>query len=176
MTTLPQDQEHEAGTYEDLRSLTNRLVWTVNLQVQRVREVFATAPPASFALRPVSDAEFLVISLYRFLAAARQIDRLTGGSLAQPIAEFDAALPNLRAARNVVAHIDEYLTGDGRDRSVTVGQLVAHLFDDERLDFAGFELDLRAALSATENVFAAIRENPPTSLTKAVARAQRQPP
>ena len=167
MSALTEDEQHEVGTYEDLRSLANRMVWTIHMQLQRLRDTAADAR-ADFVLQPVSDAEFLVLSLDRFAAAARRIDRIAAGALAEAIREFDGVLSNLRAARNVIAHTDEYLAGDGRNSTVTVGQLSAHVFDSGRLDFAGFEFDLEAIARTTSDVFKAIQENPPQSYTKAV--------
>ncbi|HEV8325530.1 MAG TPA: hypothetical protein VG389_28235 [Myxococcota bacterium] len=166
---MPTPEELQVSQYEDLLSLANRAMWTIDLQVRRVR-AFATDPTvtSNFVLQPVSDAEFLIFSLDRLLGIARQIDTMTAGALRTALGEYERALPSLRRARNVIAHLDEYLRGDGRDQSVSVGSLSTTVLDAPNLQFAGLDFDLDAVMSAGGKLLAAIRSNPTEPYRKAV--------
>ncbi len=154
----PETDGQKLARYEDLRSCANRLLWTIHLQVTRIRQFDAGA--TEFVLQPVSDAEFLILSIDRFAAVARQIDDLTEGTISSSLDRLDAAAPNLKRARNVVAHIDNYLRGEGHDSSVRVGALSTHIFNESQMSFGGFDFDLCALMGAADGVFSAIQENP----------------
>jgi len=66
------------------------------------------------------------------------------------MADFERQLPHLRPARNVVSHIDEYLSGEGKNKSVRVGALSVAVLDRNRLVFSDFEFNLDAARSVAE--------------------------
>ncbi len=164
-TMEPKDEEREITRYEDLRSCANRALWTIDLQIRRLRN-FAADPETGnqFVLQPVSDAEFLILSLDRLLAVSRLIDPMTAGSLRPAMADFERQLPHLRPARNVVSHIDEYLSGKGKNKSVRVGALSVAVLDPNRLIFSDFEFNLDAAQSVAEALFSAIQSNVPVSV------------
>lgn len=167
--TLSEAEEREVALYEDLRSYANRMVWTVELQIRRLRE-FSMDPGSvgGFVLQAVSDAELLVVSLARLRLAACRVNELTRDAIAEAIVKYDAALPSLRTARNVIVHLDEYISGEGRVKSVPRPRLFVHSFGTEELDFTGYKFHLDKALSAAECLFSAIQANPPVGYLKAV--------
>ncbi len=171
VSASPECDAIEVARYEDLRSCANRTVWTIQLQIRRLRDSRNVEAGDEFVLQAVSDAEFLILALDRLLAVARQIDAITAGALSSAIAEYQRAFPNLRTARNVVSHMDEYLHGDGRDRSVRIGSLSTHVVDPDHLVFAGFEFNIREGFTAAERLFSSIRSNQPNSYRHAVALA-----
>ncbi len=162
------DEMRELSRYEDLRSCANRAVWTIALQIRRLGEPM----DREFVLRPISDAEWLIVSLDRLLQVARQINRITGGGQSAAIAAYEQALPNLRTARNIIAHLDEYLRGDGREKSISVGSLSTHTLGPSALVFGGLEFDLDAAQLVADQLFAAIQDKPPESFQRAKAAYQ----
>jgi hypothetical protein len=167
MSVLSEEEEHEVSQYEDLRSCANRAMWTIDLQVCRLRNFDASL--TDFVLQTVSDAELLLLMADRLLAVSRHIDRMTGGALKTAANEFEGNAPNLRQARNVVAHIDEYLQGDGKNKSIRVGSLSTHSLDVDRFSFAGLEFDFTKLLTSAQKLFTEIQSNPPTSFKKALA-------
>lgn len=169
---LSGEDQRSLAKYEDLRSTANRAVWTIHLQIQRLSQLIDDEHP-EFVLKVVSDAEFLIIALQRLLLSAKAIDRLQPGLISEKITEFEAAAPSLTAARNVIAHLDEYLMGEGRNKSVHHGQLMFTSFRPDALVFAGFELDPRALVDAADRLFAVIRTCPPRFYRLAVERAAR---
>jgi hypothetical protein len=165
VTTDPKDEEREVARYEDLRSCANRALWTIDLQIRRLRDFAADLEAGNqFVLQLVSDAEFLILSLERLLAVSRLIDPMTAGSLQPAIVDFERQLPHLHSARNVVSHIDEYLSDKGRNKSVRVGAISVTVFDHNRLVLSGFEFDLEGARSVAEALFSAIQSNVPISV------------
>ena len=172
--TLSETEGREVAHYEDLRSYANRMVWTIELQIGRLREFSADPDSAGdFVLQAVSDAEVLVVSLQRLRLAACRVNKMTGSSFPEELVEYDKELPNLRTARNKIAHLDEYILGDGKDKSVPRQRLFVHGFGTNELDFTGYKFQLDKALSAAQRLFSAIQAKPPASYTKAV-RLQRQ--
>lgn len=164
-TTDPNDEEREVARYEDLRSCANRTLWTIDLQIRRLRDFAVDLESVNqFVLRQVSDTEFLILSLERLLAVSRLIDPMTADSLRPAIADFENMLPNLRLARNVISHIDEYLSGKGNDKSVRVGAISTYLFGHDIVEYSGFEFNLDAAQKVAEALFKAIQSNVPVSV------------
>jgi hypothetical protein len=172
MESLSDQEEREVAQYEDLRSYANRMVWTINRQIRRLRESLrGSEPNDDFVLQPVSEAEFLIVSLDRLLAVSSKINNIAAGALDDAISEYRLALPSLRAPRNVIAHLDDYLLGEGNDQSVRPGSLSVHEFGDAGVDYGGFKFDLGKALLAAEMLFGAVRRFPPLSYQKAVRLA-----
>jgi len=164
-TTDPTDEEREVAQYEDLRSAASRALWTIDLQIRRLRDFAVDLESGNqFVLQQVSDAEFLILSLERLLAVSRLIDPMTAGSLQPAIADFENELPNLRLARNVISHIDEYLSGKGNDKSVRVGAISTSLFGHDIVEYSGFEFNLDTARTVAEALFKAIQSNVPISV------------
>lgn len=162
-----ENQEREAARYEDLRSIANRTMWTISLQIRRLRAFTEDLDAGSeFVLQWVSDAEFLILSLDRFLAVSRRIEPMTGDSLRGAIGDYERELPNLRAARNVVSHMDEYLSGQGQNSFVRVGTLSVVVLDSDLLTFASFNFNLGSVQTVAEALFAAIRSTSPPSREK----------
>jgi hypothetical protein len=169
MESLSETEREEVATYEDLRSCANRMVWTIELQIERLRESVSQGDSSDrFVLRSVSEAEFLIVALDRLLAIARKIGRMAPSVLDEATSEYQRALPNLRTARNVIAHLDEYLSGGGRDTAVRPGALSLHRFDHDRVDFGGSEFGLGTALLAAQKLFATIRQCARPSYQKAL--------
>lgn len=164
-TRGPKDEECEVARYEDLRSCASRTLWTIDLQIRRLRGFEVDFKPENqFILQQVSDAEFLILSLDRLLAVSRLIDPMTEGLLQPAIADFENQLPNLRLARNVISHIDEYLSSKGKDKSVRVGAISTTLFSHDIVEYSGFEFNLDAAQTVAEALFKAIQSNVPVSV------------
>jgi hypothetical protein len=162
-------EQSEVTRYEELRQQANRALWTIDRQIRRLREPVGDD---LFVLGPISDAEWLIIQLDRFLCLARRVNELSAGALEKAINAFLVAIPELRNARNVIAHLDEYVVGGGRNPNVRPSQLSTHVIGDDEMTYGGFALGLAAALAASHELFAAIREHPPQSYRRAVQAAK----
>lgn len=66
-------------------------------------------------------------------------------------------MPDLRKMRNVGEHVDEYVIGKGRDRSVSRLALQTGSFDNVALDWLGGRLDADEAFVAAEALYRAIK-------------------
>ena len=160
------DEEQVVANYEELRHYANKAVWTIHLQIERLREPVGDDDP--FVLRPISEFEWLVIQLDRLLSVARRVSKLSGGAQDEAITLFEDTIPKLRDVRNVVAHIDEYAVGRGNKAEPKPGTLACHLMGQDTFNFAGFPFNLNVVAEVSDKLFDAIKEFPPALYTKAV--------
>lgn len=159
------EEEKEISNYEDARHLANIGVWSVELQVERLKK--EDQDDAEFVMRKAADFHFLVVALMRVRRAATLVSK--SSNIKNAIGKFDKEVPSLRSMRNVLEHIDDYIDGKGRDTSVVIGELFIYAFGSDKVAWSKYEIDLEKALKASANLFKAIQENPPSSYAKFVA-------
>lgn len=110
----------------------------------------------------------LIIALHRLWTLAQRIDDLEPGKLGAAIASFEKRVPGLKNARDMIAHLDEYLVGKGRQRSIPVGGLRCHILKEDGIEFAGFAFNTNEALQASRELFSTIQLHPPSFYLEAV--------
>ena len=161
------DDQQVISLYEDTRHLANIAVWAVALQVKRLG---AEEPDfADFPHQPLVDFHFLVTALtqVRQLAEAlTAIDEMQP-TIEEAIQSFDREVPQLRAIRNVLEHIGDYVRGRGHNNAVPYGGLFTIVLDPDCIKWLDYELRPSAALAASEALFNVIREKPPTAYARA---------
>ena len=161
---MPPDNERIVATYEDARSLANIAVWSVELQIHRLKAEETEIP--DFVMQPVVDFHFLVIALTRLRKAAELAAKTTDISAA--LKEFDETLPDLKKIRNVLEHIDEYRLGEGRNKNVKANELQTVILNHDQIFWSGYEINPVKALQASDRLFNAIKNSPPDAYLEKV--------
>jgi hypothetical protein len=137
-------------------SFANEAMWTVALQRRRVRS--SEPEDEKFVFRQWVDLQFLITALWRLRRAAELACKVPpGGMVAEALRAFDDVLPHLRTMRNVGEHANDYVTGDGRHRSVSRHMLQVGTWDGTIYTWLGSSLDVDAAHDAAVKLFASIR-------------------
>lgn len=134
-------------------------MWTIRLQCRRL--TLAEPEDKLFIFRKWADFDFLVVALFRLRRAAQLAASVpeVNALLAPAVADFDAALPNLKKMRDVAEHFDDYAVDRGRRSGVhrqdlEVGRMSV---DGTTLEWLGAELDAHKALDESETLFEAIK-------------------
>ncbi|MGH8612143.1 MAG: hypothetical protein ACREYF_08905 [Gammaproteobacteria bacterium] len=148
-----------AATYERARRLANVALWTVDLQCRRLRN--ADEIDETFLFRLWADFDFLVIALTRLRRAVSLAGKapILAPPVAQALAAFDAALPQLKKLRDTAEHIDDYAVDRGRVKSVKRQDLeVSSLtMEGPTLEWLGFRLNTEEALNASQALFESLK-------------------
>jgi hypothetical protein len=148
------------ATYERARRLANLAVWSIDLQCRRLRS--AEPEDSTFVLRRWADFGFLVVSLIRLRRAAQLAASLPNVQpLILPAIEcFDAALPGLKAMRDVAEHIDDYALDCGRIPTIPPQSLEVSTLEERGPTLHWLDtLNAREALHVSQRLFAAIRDS-----------------
>lgn len=168
MPAMDMDEEKVVSLYEDMRHLANVAVWAVDLQIKRLE----TNEPefADFPFQPLVDFHFLVTALTRLQEIAEALKAIEDMEpvMEKAIESFEKEVPGLRDIRNVLEHIGEYARGAGHDQDVQYGEMFTVVLDSDCIQWLGYELRPRAALSASDTLFHVIKENPPAAYVRAV--------
>lgn len=157
------------ATYERARRLANVAMWSIDLQCRRLR---GTEPEdETFVFRKWADFDFLVVGLTRLRRAAQLAADIPGlESVADAIADFDHALPDLKTVRDVAEHIDAYAVDKGfkspkkndepNKKTVVRQSLEVSTMDDDgpTLHWLDASLDARDAFRASQRLFEAIKD------------------
>jgi len=146
--------------YYRARRLANILVWTIDLQVHRLKS--EESKDKEFVFRRWADFEFLVIALIRLRKIANLIVKeiKTTKDIIEPaIKEFDKNLPNLKKVRDVTLHIDDYAMDNGRLDDVSRYELEVGEFGDEEWNWLGCKINSSKAYSVSLQLFRAIQNS-----------------
>ena len=149
---------NNTDTFDRAQRLANIAVWTVDMQVRRLK---GTEPEDEhFVLRKWSDFHFLIVALSRLKRAASLAAKVPeiSGSMKDAIRAFNKALPELTKIRNVAEHIDDYVVGNGKDKSVKIPSLEVASIKDEELVWLGYSLNTKMALLASIDLFEEIKK------------------
>jgi hypothetical protein len=118
------EAEHKAAALYNLGTFagTGAAVWarTVQDELARhesARERWGTGVVPKTWEQLHGSALVIVVAIHQILGFERRVRRLTGDAeLAQARARFDAMVPDAKALRDLVAHLDSYAVGEGRRR------------------------------------------------------------
>ena len=149
--------EQHVAIYEDARNMANIAVWGIELQIQRLRRVESELE--EFVMQPVIDFHFLVTALSRLRITAEMISKIC--DLSSAINAFDKSLPDLRAIRNILEHIDEYRVGKGHNKNVPQNSFQTIIFDGDIIKWVNCEINLEDAIKASSDLFMAIKSQTP---------------
>ena len=121
--------------------------------VERQRERIMTAP-SLVAAQP--DVLLLAAAIGGVLKTAA----LELGAEHKAIADFEQQIPNGKAMRDIVSHLDEYALGEGRlQRQGKAGRLVTLMRDgtgEIEMNMFGFKLEVNRAAEAVASLAAAV--------------------
>ena len=145
--------------------LASEAMRAIELQVRRLR---STEPEDDeWLFRKWTDAQFLVLALWRLRAAGRLASSVahTRSELQVAIADFDGRLPDLSRMRHVGQHIDAYAVDDpkrrqrkpGSDELVGRRALEVGSWSDEHFSWLGGTIQFSEAQAAASVLYAAIR-------------------
>lgn len=141
---------------ERAKSFCNQACFTIALQRRRAQCV--EPEDGVFLFRIEADLRFLLITLWQLRRAAQLAAQVGGISpdLQTAIAEFDERLPFLRRMRNVEQHMDDYLLGKGRDKTVARGALQVTVWNGDVFRWLGEELNVEEAEQAAGDLFTTV--------------------
>jgi hypothetical protein len=139
----------------------------VSLQVERVT---SRRPRPGGIAEVFADAYLLAFALRDLLRAAELVHKLAGGTaVEQAIGKFLDAVPDVKQARDVLEHFDEYLVGKGRDpaaRGDFQPSITDRTGDGVSLEIGPYRIDVTRASEAASKLTVAL-----LSLTPEVRRA-----
>jgi hypothetical protein len=146
-----------AATYERARRLANIEVWTVALQVRRLRS--HEPEDGEFVLRRWADFLFLIAALTRVRRAAALAAKVPAlaNEIQCALRDFDAALPNLKNMRDVTEHFDEYAMDVGHLKEVSRKSLEVGTISETTFQWLGYELNADVALNSAHELFRRIQ-------------------
>jgi hypothetical protein len=147
--------EKQIAIYEDARNMANIAVWGVQLQISRLKK--SENEIEEFVMQQVIDFHFLIIILSRLNLAAEMVSKIYDLKIA--IKKFNESVPDLKAIRNVLEHIDEYRISQGRNKKVPICSFQTICFGNDGVQWAGFEIKFDEAMRASEELFSLI-QNP----------------
>jgi hypothetical protein len=155
--------EQQVSIYEDARNMANIATWGVELQTCRLRNSIQKDKNEieEFVMQPIIDFHFLVTALCRLRLTAEIVSKIC--DLSSAIEVFDKNLPDLRAVRNILEHIDEYRVGKGRNKNVPKGSFQTFILDDDSVKWVNYEINLEQAINASSDLFRAIKSKSPNS-------------
>jgi hypothetical protein len=147
----------DAYIYERVRHLANVAVWSIDLQVRRIKE--SDTADGQFIFRRWMDYHFLIVALSRLLLTTKQLLVITElkPQIEPSIQKFEAAFPWLRDLRNVVAHFDEYPIGKGKNKKMMREGTEVAIMSEEQLSWLGFEIRPQDALIESASLFKAVQ-------------------
>ncbi len=153
-TALPAPSD--AVILERAKSFCNRACFTVALQRRRAQGV--EPEDKTFLFRVEADLRFMLVALRQIRRAAELATKVAGVSpdLQVAIAAFDTRLPALSRMRNVEQHMDDYVLGKGRDKTVIRGQLQVNAWDGKVFHWLDETLDVEEAERAAVDLFAVV--------------------
>jgi hypothetical protein len=148
-----------SATYERARRLANLALWSIDLQCRRLR----TSEPEdeAFIFRKWADFGFLIVALVRLRRAASLAARISEirSIMLLALAQFDAALPDLKTMRDVAEHIDDYALERGKNKTVVRQSLeVSAMEVGPTLEWLNGRLNAEEALQAAGKLFRSIQE------------------
>jgi hypothetical protein len=143
----------DLAIYEDARHWANLAMWSVRLQIERLSK--GGFEISEFVMQPIADFHFLLISLNRLRESALLVSQVS--DLSSEISEFDRDLPWLKRLRNVLEHITEYRTGDGRDKTVSKASLQVFLSDSNHIEWLGERVEYAKCKLACSMLFKSIQ-------------------
>lgn len=148
-----QSTPSDAVILERAKSFGNQACFTVALQCRRAQGV--EPEDRVFLTRVEADLRFMLIALRQLRRAAELAAQVAGISpeLQKAMDAFDARLPALRRMRNVEQHMDEYVLGKGRDKSVVRGALQVNTWDGVVFRWLGEQLNVEEAEQAAVDLF-----------------------
>jgi hypothetical protein len=143
-----------AATYERAGRLANLAMWTIALQRRRLRS--DEPEDTEFVLRRWADFQFLIAALYKLrrsalLAASVPVIET---DIRSALHEFDEALPMLKSMRDIDEHFEDYALEKGKRKGLSRKTLEVGAFDDTTFEWLGYELNVDAALNASQRLFA----------------------
>ena len=150
--------------YEDGRMMSSLAMWSIKLQMQRLNSIEPEL--TEYQIQNLVDLHFMVTALTRLRKIAEMLSGLI--DISTELREFDKKLPDLKNIRNILEHIDEYRIGEGRDKKVGINGLLTVGLDVENISWCGYDLNLIEALQLSEDLFEAIKNNPPLEYSNKV--------
>ena len=134
-------------------SLATEYMYSISLQRRRVEII--EPEDDEFIMRRWVDIQFLISGLVRLRKCVLIASQVPEAKIAisQAVEEFDKRLPALQNLRNVVEHIDEYAIDQGRNKSMSRGQVQVGSIIGAELNWLGPRLDLDEAKSAAEQLY-----------------------
>jgi hypothetical protein len=121
--------------------------------VERQRERIMTAPS-------LVTAQPDVLLLAAAIGGVLKTAALELGAEHKAIADFEQQIPNGKAMRDIVSHLDEYALGEGRlQRQGKAGRLVTLMRDgtgEIEMNMFGFKLEVNRAAEAVASLAAAV--------------------
>jgi hypothetical protein len=153
--------EQQVSIYEDARTMANIATWGVELQTRRIRNSIQEDKNEieEFVMQPIIDFHFLVTALSRLRLTAELVSEIC--DLSSAIEDFDKNLPDLRAVRNILEHIDEYRVGKGHNKNVPKVSFQTFTLDDDSIKWLNYEINLEQAIKASGDLFMAIKSKSP---------------
>lgn len=138
-------------------SLANELVWTIELQVERIQDQVLRERELSRS--SWADFHFLISAMDRLERVVGVIlTSIDAPSLENAHLRFKAKFPDLRAKRNIWQHVDDYLQGKGKDRSVNPDSLFTGIFSAKTFNWVGQDVPIDAVIPACAEMISAINQ------------------
>lgn len=149
-----------AATYERARRLANVEVWTIALQVRRLRS--KEPEDGDFHFRKWADFQFLIVALTRLRRAAVLAGKVPtiNRDIQSSIQQFDTALPKLKDMRNIAEHFDAYAMEEGKmsgQDGISRRGLEVGVISDTSFQWFGHTLNSDTAMKAADKLFEAIK-------------------
>ncbi len=158
---MPTQSEIDLTIYQRSRSLANFHLFSICTQIERIRA--EVDGDDIFIMKPIADFEFLAVALVRFRRAASLASKVAKLKtvMDRAIAEFDAAIPDLKTLRDVAEHFDDYAVGEGRNKSLSADEFKSNLqvksWSEDKFEWLGMTLDFNDSRHACEKLFAVIQ-------------------
>jgi len=160
---VPAAEITPAAVVERAKSMANQWMWAVSLQHARI-----TSPrPQDNAFHPFgidgfheADVHFFVVALRRLRTVATTLEHAPPqwDSVRSAIHSFDARLPWLKRLRDVFEHLEDYAVDSNHRRSNTSRREIQVWSASENgMQWLGYDIDWNQALSAAQDLYAAIK-------------------
>jgi len=126
----------------------------------------------------ISDHEFFIITAARFIQCAESIFKLVKNSRNSKIqtAAIESSLKNFNekhrekiiAARNVIEHIDEYISRKGFNNKISRNTILTTKIDENSTSTAGMNFNFQEIIEDAMFLINAVKNNPPSSYKEKV--------
>ncbi len=148
----------ENSVYERALRLGSFAMWTLNLQLRRLR---TTEPEdKEFIKRHLADFQFFLLALTKLRNAGKLLSKIKSlESVIAPSANaFDKELPFLTSMRNVDQHFDEYALNKGHNKKIDNTMLEVIWIDDETWHWLDYKINLQSAYEAAIDFYKAMND------------------
>ena len=149
---------NEVSVYERSMRLASFAMWTLNLQLRRLRN--NEPEDKVFIKRRIADFQFYLLALTKLRNSGKLMSEIKSIEpiITPGVKAFDDKLTFLTTMRNVDQHFDEYALNKGHKKGVENTMLEVITIENEKWTWLDYEINLQSAYEAASDFYKLMNE------------------